>query len=188
MTAKTNRHLTVREITVFAFFGTIMYLSAQIDLIPNVHPLTLFIAAFTVVYRAKALIPLYLYVFLEGLFGGFDLYWWPPYLYIWLFTWIFVMLIPKGTKEWLAAPLITVICGLNGILFGVMFAPYQCLVVFKGNFDLMMPWILSGLPFDVSHMTGNLVSSVLVLPLARLLCRLERKPYRFAPEKQKKGN
>ncbi len=177
-----------KKMAVYALYATLMFLSAQIDIIPNVHQLTLFLTAFTVVYRAEALIPLYLYVFLEGIFGGFDPLWWPPYLYIWLLPWALTMLIPKGTREWLAGLLITLISGLHGILFGALYAPYQCLVVFHGNFKMMVPWILYGLSFDTAHMLGNLAASLLALPLARLLCRLEKKPYRFrkALPKEKK--
>ena len=55
--------LTTREITVFAMLGAVMYASKLLmELVPNVHLLGTFIIAFTVVYRKKALYPIYIYV------------------------------------------------------------------------------------------------------------------------------
>ena len=72
--------LTTREITVFAMLGAVMYASKIImEVIPNVHLLGTFTIAFTVVYRKKALYPIYTYVILNGIFSGFAT-WWLPYL------------------------------------------------------------------------------------------------------------
>lgn len=169
---------SLREMVVFSLFGGMMYLSAQIDIIPNVHQLALFISALTVVYRFKALIPIYLYIFLEGLFGGFSL-WWYPYLYLWIILWLMIMLIPRNISTPLAAVLITVAGGIHGITFGTLYAPYQCIVYFNGNFDLMIPWIISGFPFDVMQMIGNVAASLVAIPLIKILCRLENKKYPY---------
>ena len=50
--------LTVRETAVFAMLGALMYASKMImEVVPNVHLLGMFVVAFTVVYRKKALYP-----------------------------------------------------------------------------------------------------------------------------------
>ena len=70
--------LTIREICVFAMLGAVMYLSKLLlEVAPNVHLLSVFTVAFTVVYRKKALYPIYTYVFLNGLFCGFSTWWIP---------------------------------------------------------------------------------------------------------------
>ncbi len=75
--------LTIRGLTIFAMLASIMYLSKMImEWIPNVHLLGMFIVSYTVVYRKKALIPIYVYVLLNGGFAGFSM-WWIPYLYVW---------------------------------------------------------------------------------------------------------
>ena len=173
-----TRKISLRELVLFSLFGAMMFVSAQIDIIPNVHQLALFISVTTMVYRVKALIPIYLYVFLEGLFGGFGL-WWIPYLYIWTVLWALIMLIPKSLNTYVTAILITVACALHGICFGIMYAPFQCLLYFKGNFDMMIPWVISGLPYDVVHMLGNIAASAVAVPLIKLLCSLEGKPVPF---------
>ena len=79
--------LTTREITVFAMLGAVMYASKLLmELIPNVHLLGVLVVAFTVVYRKKALYPIYIYVLLNGIFCGFAA-WWVPYLYVWTVLW-----------------------------------------------------------------------------------------------------
>ncbi len=177
--------LTVRDMVLFALFGSVMYALVQIKAIPNFHPLALFIAALTVVYRFKALIPLYVYVMLEGFMSGFGIWWW-PYLYIWTILWLFIMLIPKKIHEAVAAVLISVASALFGMGFGTFYSPFQCYVFLKGNWHMTWLWILNGLPFDGMHAVGNFASSLLVIPFVRLLCRLEGKTYPFKTWQRKR--
>ena len=57
--------LTIKEMTMFAMLGALMYISKMImEFAPNVHLLGVFTIAYTVVYRKKALYPIYIYVIL----------------------------------------------------------------------------------------------------------------------------
>jgi len=86
---KKRKGLSVKEIAVFAMLGAIMCISVEVmEALPNVHLIGAFIVAITVVYRAKALYPIYLFVFLTGLINGFGM-WWITYLYIWAVLWAF---------------------------------------------------------------------------------------------------
>ena len=59
--------------------GAIMFATKVImEFLPNIHPLGLLTVVYTVVFRKRALIPIYIYVFLNGLFSGFS-FWWLPY-------------------------------------------------------------------------------------------------------------
>ena len=88
--------LNIKEIAVFALLGALMYSTKIImEVLPNVHLLGVFTVAITAVYRRKALYPIYIYVFINGLFSGFAM-WWIPYLYIWAVLWGAVMLLPKN--------------------------------------------------------------------------------------------
>ena len=83
--------------------GVIMYAGkAAMEPLPNIHPLALFIVATTLVYRRRALYPLYAYVLINGLLAGFAP-WWLPYLYIWLPLWGAALLLPRGTGPRAAA-------------------------------------------------------------------------------------
>ena len=88
-----RRH--IRDTAVFGFLGALMFASKLVmEAFPNIHLLGVFIISFTLVYRARALFPIYEFVFLQGLFSGFAI-WWIPYLYIWLPLWGGAMLLPK---------------------------------------------------------------------------------------------
>ena len=87
--------VTTKEMTVFAMLGALMYASKVImEIAPNVHLLGTFTIAFTVVYRKKALYPIYTYVILNGILAGFAT-WWIPYLYKWTVLWGVIMMLPK---------------------------------------------------------------------------------------------
>ena len=85
--ARKHMKLTIREMAVFSMFGSLMFATTiAMSALPNVHLLGMFITLLTVVYRVKALIPLYIFVFIYGLYYGFAT-WWLPYLYIWMILW-----------------------------------------------------------------------------------------------------
>ena len=160
--------LSVKEMAVFSMLGTIMYASKIImEVVPNVHLLGVFVIAFTVVYRKKALYPIYIFVFLTGLFNGFAT-WWIPYLYLWAVLWAMAMLIP----EWLPAkvkPFVyMVICALHGYMYGILYAPAQALL-FGLDYNAMIAWIIAGFPADITHCLGNLVCGLLIMPLVSAL-------------------
>jgi energy-coupling factor transport system substrate-specific component len=162
----------IRELTVFALSATIMLLGKVIfEPLPNVHPLGALIMTYTLVFRKKALVPIYLYVFLQGLIAGFNL-WWIPYLYIWTFLWGATMLLPKK----LPVPYVIypIVCALHGLAFGTLYAPAQALL-FHLNFKQMLVWIAAGFPFDITHAIGNFAAGFLVFPLVAVLKKLERR-------------
>ena len=171
-------HFPARDITVFAALGAMMFLSRILmQWIPNVHVLGLFIAATTLVYRLRALIPLYAYVLLEGVFAGFS-FWWLPYLYIWLPLWGMFMLIGKAKLSGqVRAPLYMLLAALHGLAFGALYAPAQALLFGLGLRGMVL-WIMAGFPFDVIHAIGNFAAGTLIIPLAALLTKLDRGQYR----------
>ena len=68
---------------LFAMFGAAMYASKELmAVLPNIHLLGMFTMLLTLVYRSRALYPIYIYVFLNGLVYGFPT-WWVAYLYVW---------------------------------------------------------------------------------------------------------
>jgi energy-coupling factor transport system substrate-specific component len=168
-------------LTVFALLGAMMFLTknAMAGLpLPNIHPLGLFIAAFTLAYRARALAPLYVYVMVDGAFWGFSM-WWIPYLYIWLPLWGMFMLVGAAPAKKLPVKLKVLLCmflcGLHGLSFGMLYVPAQA-VMFGLNFNGMVAWIIAGLPFDIIHAVGNLAMGTLIIPLSELLKKLDKQP------------
>lgn len=156
--------------TVFSMLGTLMYCSKLLlDWAPNIHLLAMLVITLTVVYRKKALIPIYVFVFLTGLLNGFAP-WWLPYLYIWTVLWAVAMLLPRRMK-----PAVYMVLGaLHGLLYGVLYAPTQALV-FGLDLEGMLAWIAAGFYFDLMHSIGNFAACTLVLPLATLLLKIEKR-------------
>ena len=150
-----------------------MYASKVImDLAPNIHLIGVFIIATTVVYRKKALYPLYVFVFMTGLLNGFST-WWVPYTYIWTVLWAAVMLLPKKLPKKTEPLIYMIVCALHGFGYGILYAPAQALM-FGLSFDGMIAWIMSGLPFDLIHGVSNFFCGMLVMPIVSTLRLAER--------------
>ena len=159
---------------IFAMLGAIMFCSKKVmEGLPNIHLVGMLTITYTVVYKLKALIPLYVYVLLDGLFGGFGV-WWIPYLYIWTILWGVTMLIPKKIPKWLACIIYPALCALHGICFGSLYAPVWA-IVSRLNFEETLVWIANGFTFDIIHCIGNLAVGLLIFPMTVLLKKLNRK-------------
>lgn len=166
--------LTLRELVTFSMLGTLMTISKFLtEFLPNVHLLGVLVITYTVVYRAKALYPLYIFVFLTGLIYGFPL-WWIPYLYLWTVLWGATMLLPKTMPQKLCPIVYMVLCSLHGLLYGTLYAPAQALL-FGLNWQEMVTWIVAGLPWDMIHGVSNLFAGILIYPLVLLLRKIERR-------------
>ena len=153
---------------IFALLGAMMYVSdLMMEALPNIHLLGVFIVATTVVYRWKALYPIYIYVFLYGLTMGFGM-WWIPYLYVWTVLWGMTMLLPKRMPKWLAPIAYCMVSALHGLSFGTIYAPAQALLM-GFDFHQTLAWIGAGLYFDITHAIGNLCLGVLIVPMIQTL-------------------
>ena len=174
MHASSNkRGLTVYELVLFAMLGMVMFVSKIVmEFLPNIHLLGMLTMVYTIVFRTKALIPIYVYVFVNGLYAGFAM-WWVPYLYVWTVLWAVTMLLPRRMPRWLACVVYPIVCSLHGLSFGVLYAPVQALM-FGFSWDMMIAWILAGLTFDVIHAVGNVLAGLLILPMSELLKKLSR--------------
>lgn len=171
-----NRYINrIRELVIFSMLGTLLYIAdAFMDWAPNIHFLAPLMISYTLVYRVKALIPIYVYVFLIGLYGTFNM-WWIPYVYIWTILWGLAMLIPRKLHVGITTVICSVVAGLHGFLFGILYAPAEALM-FGLDFKATLAWIASGFMFDMIHGCANLAVSVIIIPLSTLLCHLEHKP------------
>ncbi len=159
------KKLSVKEMAVFSMLGVIMFLSKLLmDALPNIHLLAMLTIAYTLVFRKKALYPIYIYVMLLGLIYGFQP-WWVPHLYLWAVLWAGAMLIPKTMKTHWKVVLCIALCGAHGFLYGVMYAPAQALL-YGMNWQGMVAWIVAGFPFDIIHGIGNLFAGILIYPIS----------------------
>lgn len=163
----------LKQLCVFAMFGVIMFISKKImEFLPNFHLVGMLVITLTAVYRVKALIPIYIYVMLDGLFGGFNL-WWYPYLYLWAVLWGMTMIVPKRIPRKFSLIVYPSLCAFHGLIFGSLYAPFQALV-YDFTFKQTIEWILLGFTFDVVHMIGNLCVGILIVPCIEIIRRLEK--------------
>ena len=145
-----------------ALLGALL-LTAQIVLapLPNIELVTLLILEYTLVFGLRrAAWPVVVFLGLEGLLYGFGL-WWLNWLYIWPLWMLIVWLLRRCDS----ATLWAVAAGAFGLCFGALCAiPYW----FIGGPAAAFSYWVAGIPFDIPHCVGNVVS-VLVLyrPLRR---------------------
>jgi len=169
--------LSAAEITIFAMLGTMMFVSKIVmEWLPNIHLLGMLTMVYTLVYRKKALIPIYIFVLINAVYNGFSP-WLVPYFYIWTILWGVTMLLPKKMSVKMACVVYPVVCALHGLLFGVMYAPVQA-IMFHMNFQQTLAWIGAGLYFDLVHGLGNLGIGLLILPLTKLIRKLDKRSFR----------
>lgn len=164
----------ILEMSIFSMLGALMLCSKVImEALPNIHLLGMFTMVLTLVFRWRALIPIYIYVFLNGLFAGFNI-WWLPYLYIWTILWAITMILPKRMPKWLSYAVYPVVCSSHGFLFGILYAPAQSMF-FGLDFPETIAWISTGAVFDTIHGISNFAAGLLIVPFSSLLKRLCRK-------------
>ena len=178
LTSVQKRRRRIFEIAVFPMLGAIMFCSKLLmEALPNIHIVGMLVMIYTVVFRVKALIPIYIFVFLTGLYAGFDI-WWIPYLYIWTVLWAITMLLPKKMPRAAAIAVFSVICGLHGFFYGVLYVPVEALA-YNLDFKKVVLWLIKGIPFDVLHGVGNLVFGSFVYPLSEIVNKIMKKQLNF---------
>lgn len=164
----------LRNMVVFAMFGAMMFCSKIVmEGLPNIHLIGMFTVLLTVVYRRRALIPIYIFVIIAGIFYGFSP-WLITYLYVWTILWGVVMLLPKRMPDVAAAFVYPIVCSLHGLAYGTLCAPSQALL-YGMSFTQMIAWIAAGFPFDLIHAAGNLAVGFLIFPLSKLVRKLDAK-------------
>lgn len=173
--------LTVGEICIYAMLGALLTAADLVmNVLPNVHLGGMLMVVFTLVYRAKALFPIYVYVFLVGAFEGYGI-WWVSYLYIWAILWLMVMLLPRKMPRWLAPMVYALVCAAHGFAFGLFWAPSQMLFFGYTWEQTLIWWQFGFLYADIPHGIANLIGGVVIVPLSTLLRKLDRQTVKAAP-------
>ena len=166
--------LKLKDIVVLSLIAALMTVSDfAMEALPNVHLVGVFIVISTAVYRKYAILPIYVYVLIQGVVGGFNL-WWIPYLYIWTVLWGAVMLVPNKIPDRFKYMIYVGLGALHGFLFGVLYAPAQALI-FGLDLKGMLAWIAAGFTFDMIHGVSNLVlGAALIYPAIKILKQSEK--------------
>lgn len=170
MTSDEKPRVTVRELVVLSLLAALMFVGqVALAALPNIEPVTLILMACTLVYGWKTLLPMYVFVVLEGLIYGFSL-WWIGYLYVWLVIVAATRLL-RGTGSYVV---LAVAAGVFGLMFGALFAIMD--VFIGGAVFAFTKWV-AGIGFDLMHCVSNFVISLALLkPVHKLLLRLQALP------------
>ena len=160
---------TLRDIALFGILGALTFgAKVAMSFLPNIEPVSLFVMLYAVVFGRKALYPIYLYVLLEILFYGIQL-WNINYLYVWVILAAGAWMLRKSESPLTWA----LLSGVFGLLFGALCAPVY---LFSGGLEFAVSWWVSGIPFDLMHCAGNFAMALLLfMPLRRLLNKLYHK-------------
>lgn len=160
--------INLREVALFGILGALTFgAKVAMSMLPNIEPVSLLVMLYAAVFGKKSLYPIYLYVLMEILFYGIQI-WSINYLYIWAILALGAWLL-RGAKSPLAWAALS---GGFGLFFGALCAPVY---LFTGGPGFALSWWASGIPFDLLHCAGNFVMAlVLFQPMRTLLEKLYR--------------
>lgn len=155
-----------KEIVVLGLLGALLFSSTlAMAGLANIEPASLLIMVYVVVLGKKALFPIYIFVGLECMIWGFNL-WSVSYLYVWLIlaAAAYALRRMESTIGW------AVLSGAFGCSFGALCALAYLPVE---GWSFALSWWVSGIPFDLLHCAGNFVMAlVLFQPCKKVLSRL----------------
>ena len=164
-----KRKLTTFDVVLFGVLGALTFAAKFVmSGLPNIEPVSLMIMLFAVTFGIKALYPTYVYVALEVLCYGINV-WNIYYLYIWAVLLVAALLLRKMQEPlgW------AILSGTFGLLFGALCGIAD---IFIGGFSYAAAKWVSGIWFDLMHCAGNFVIALLLFnPLRNLLKKLYEK-------------
>ena len=167
--AKPKAKLVLGEIALFGMLGALTFgAKVAMSALPNIEPVSLMVMLFATVFGWKCLYPIYLYVAMEVMLYGINL-WNINYLYIWLILALCALAMRRVKSPWLWA----LLSGAFGMAFGLLCSPVYIAI---GGVSYAIRWWLAGIVYDIPHAIGNFVIAlVLFAPLRRLLTNLYAK-------------
>lgn len=160
--------LTIQEIALMGIMTALLEVAVHaMAVLPNVEPVTLLIILYTIFFGKKVVYILAAYLFFEGCWYGFGL-WWVMYAYVWPLLAFLTYLFRKNKSAWFWS----VFSGAFGLFYGALCSiPY----FFIGGPAMAFAWWVSGIPFDLLHCVSNaLLCMVLFVPLQRVLKQLKQ--------------
>ena len=161
--------LTTFEIVLFGVLGALTFAAKWVmSALPNIEPVSLMILLFAVTFGWKALYPTALYVTMEVLFYGINV-WNIYYLYVWAILAVLAILFRKMEDPlgW------AVLSGAFGLAFGALCGITD---IFLYGFPMAVAKWVSGIWFDLLHCGGTFVMALLLFaPMRKLLGKLSAK-------------
>lgn len=154
--------LALFDIALFGILGGLTFGAKFVMAgLPNIEPVSLMVMLFAVTFGCKGIFPVYVYVVLEILIFGIQI-WNLYYLYVWLILFVAAWLLRKMTSRigW------ALVSGVFGLLFGALCGIVD---IFIGGFAYAAAKWVSGIPFDIIHCVANFVIALILFPPMRKL-------------------
>ena len=157
--------IKTRDITIVGILSAILLISKIIfDFIPNVEVVSLLLMLFGITYGKKSLYISTVFCLCNGLMYGFGS-WLLVYFIVYNGLVLVSHLLRNPLKESLVARVIFM--SLFGLTFGVWFAIEWGLMY---GFNAGIVYYLNGVSFDLIHMVGNAVVTLLLsTPILKIL-------------------
>lgn len=168
-TAEKKKKLTTKELVILSLLSALLFIGqVGMSFVPNIEVVSLLVYIYTQIYRKKAFLIIYVFVFLEGCVYGFGI-WWLSYLYLWSFLALIVLLMKKRETPLI---LTAVILAAYGLIFGALCSiPY----FLSGGWAAGFSYWVAGIPMDLVHCIGNAVVALLFYkPIHKLIDRLAK--------------
>lgn len=164
--------IKINEICLYGMLGVILFaLKFAMSFLPNIEPVSLLLIVYTITFGVKAIYPMTIYILLEILIYGFNL-WSVAYLYIWLILVIATLMVIKITNKNMNPLIWASVSGVFGLIFGAMYMP---IYMASGGFAFALTWWISGIPFDVIHCVANFIlCATLFKPITTALLTLKQ--------------
>lgn len=155
--------LMVAVIEVFKF--------AMIGL-PNIELTSFWLILFSKNFGKKVYFVVPVFVLIEGIIFGFNL-WWISYLY----TWPLLVLITRLLKRNDSKTIWACLSAIFGLCFGALCAiPYAFTGTdLQSGLTIAFNWWVAGIPWDIAHCVGNFALMLLLYkPLSEVMQKLQK--------------
>ena len=162
--------ISVREIALFGVLGALTFAAKLVmSGLPNIEPVSLMVMLFAVTFGRKCIYPIYVYVAMEILVYGINL-WNIYYLYVWLVLAVAAYLMRRSEEPLLWA----ILSAVFGLFFGAL-CGITDIFVLGGIAPAVAKWT-SGVLFDVVHGVANFVIALLLFkPMRQLMEKLYKR-------------
>ena len=121
MTAQNRHSEKIMDLVTMGLLAAILLVGQLgMSFLPNIEPVSALIILYTLVYKKRVFPIIYVFVLLEGIIFGFNI-WWVSYLYIWSI----LALVTFAFQKTDSAVFWAVVSGAFGLSFGALCAiPY----------------------------------------------------------------
>ena len=153
--------VAVIEVFKFAMMG-----------LPNIELTSFWLILFSKNFGKKVYFVVPVFVLIEGIIFGFNL-WWISYLYTWPLLVLITRLLKRNDNKTIWACL----SAIFGLCFGALCAiPYAFTGTdLQSGLTIAFNWWVAGIPWDIAHCVGNFALMLLLYkPLSEVMQKLQK--------------